>query len=106
MDIVQALVGGTAGFAAGWFAGYRLGEIVSDRRALLYWGLNLAAMLVALVGNVVGLTLGQTWLWVGSMSFLVTALTGLKYGRGTTVGPGSRVAPEPEDVELPRIWED
>ena len=106
VDVVAVMIACVAGFAGGWVAGFRLGTIVSDRRAWRYWALNLAALLLGLVGNVAGLSLGQTWLWVASVTFLPAALTGLKYGRGKTVGPGSRMAPECEPLEIPPLWED
>ncbi|PKQ19428.1 MAG: hypothetical protein CVT66_10145 [Actinobacteria bacterium HGW-Actinobacteria-6] len=106
MDVILTLIGGATGGAVGWFAGFRLGVAVSDKHAWRYWALNAVAMLIALGGEMLGLGFGLTWLWAGSLGFLATGLTGLKYGRGKIVGRGSRIAPEHEPVEIPPLWED
>ncbi len=106
MDVVLALLGLLAGAVVGWFVGHHLGDRVKDQRAWRYWLLNLAVLLIGLAGDFLGLTLGQPWLWILSIAFLISALTGLKYGRGKTVGSGSLDEPEHEERDIPRLWED
>lgn len=106
MDVVLTVFAAAAGIAAGWFGGFRLGELVRSRHAALYWSLNVIVVVAGLVGEVIGLGFRMPWLYIASIAFIAASFTGLKYGRGKTVGPGSRTAPEPEDREIPRPWED
>ena len=106
VDVILTLIGGASGGAIGWFAGFRLGTLVSDQHAWRYWALNVGAMLLALGGEMLGLRFGLLWLLAGSLGFLAAGLTGLKYGRGKIVGRGSRIAPKHEPVEIPPLWED
>ncbi|MCE5191320.1 MAG: hypothetical protein LLG08_06130 [Actinomycetia bacterium] len=106
MEVIFILLGCAAGGATGWFAGHRLGVIVSDRRPWRYWALNAVVVVLGFAGNMLGLASRQTWLWMASIAFLPAALTGLKYGRGKTVGPGSLEAPELEQVDIPPLWDE
>jgi len=106
VDVVFAVLGCVAGFTIGWLGGFRLGALVSDKGAWLYWLLNVLAVILGVAGDFLGFVLGQPWLWIASISLLIATLTGLKYGRGKTVGRGSLDRPEPEERDLPSVWED
>ncbi len=106
VDIVLAVLGCLSGFVGGWFGGYRLGILVREKPAWLYWLLNVLAVLIGLAGDFLGLVFGQPWLWIASISLLVATLTGLKYGRGKVAGRGSLTRPEPEERDTPSVWED
>lgn len=106
LDVAFTVLGALVGLAAGWLAGFRLGELVSGRPAVVYWALNLLAAVLGVAGSTAGQIAGQPWLWVASIAFMPAAFTGLKYGRGKTVGRGSLSAPEEEQVEVPELWKD
>ncbi len=80
VDLVIAIAGGVGGLALGIVAGFRVGSLVQGQAKWRYWILNGVAMLMGLLGDVAGLTLGAWWLVVGSLAFIGGALTGLKYG--------------------------
>ncbi len=104
MDIVLTVLGAIGGGMLGGVGGYRLGERVRDRHAGWYWALNVVAFAIGLIGEVFGLGFRQPWLYAGSLVFVAGAFTGLKYGRGKVVGPGSWTAPDPVERELPPTW--
>ena len=94
------------GFAAGWTAGYVLGQRVRHQAVWHYWALNVAAVVIGTTVNVIGLTRGPSWLAAGAIAFTVASITGLKYGRGVTTGRGSREAPADREPGPPSLWDD
>jgi hypothetical protein len=106
VGIVDILLGAVGGFVVGWFSGHALGVRVQRFRPWRYWVLNAAALFVGATLNVVGLSVGKTWLWVGAIAFIVASLSGLKYGRGVTTGSGSLQPPFPRELGPPSLWDD
>jgi len=79
VDILLDVVVGTAGFALGLWAGWKLVKRYGRNRRR-FWMLNAASLLICLSFCVVGSALAATWLVVASLAVLLGAFTGLKYG--------------------------
>ncbi|HZL07533.1 MAG TPA: hypothetical protein VFE45_19315 [Coriobacteriia bacterium] len=104
MPILEMVAGGIAGFALGWIACFKLGERARGKAPWHYWVANVAVIVLGMALIGVGLTYGLEWPWVGVMGFVTSGLTGLKYGRAKIVGRGSLAQPEPEERDVPKIW--
>jgi len=88
---LQVMLGFGCGLFAGWSVGYLLGKRIRGLRSWRYWVLNAIAVVAGGSLNAAGLIAGKTWLWVGAIAFIGSALSGLKYGRGFAAGkpPGA-----------------
>lgn len=106
VEIIEVVLGAAGGFGAGWSGGYVLGARVRELGSWRYWALNAAALVIGGTLNTVGLFAGKTWLWVGAIAFIVSSLSGLKYGRGVTTGPGSLQPPTLREPGPPSLWDD
>lgn len=104
MPIFEMVIGGVVGFVAGWLVCFKLGELVRDKAPWRYWAANAAVVVLGIVLIGVGLAYQLSWLWVGVMGFVTAGLTGLKYGRAKVVGRGSLTRTEPEERDVPEIW--
>ncbi|KAF0208477.1 MAG: hypothetical protein FD171_960 [Actinobacteria bacterium] len=106
VEVVDVVLGTAGGFTLGGLAGYVLGTRVRELGAWRYWTLNFLALVIGGLLNVAGLSAGKAWLWVGAIAFIVSSLTGLKYGRGLTTGRGSLDPPPEREPGPPSLWDD
>jgi hypothetical protein len=104
MPIFEMVIGGVVGFAAGWIVCFKLGEVARDKAPWHYWVANVVLALAGIVLIGIGLVYTLEWLWVGAMGFVTAGFTGLKYGRAKVVGRPGLTPPEPEEREIPEIW--
>jgi len=104
MPIFEMVIGGVAGFALGWIVCFKLGEIARTKAPWHYWVANVAVVVLGIVLIGIGLASAFEWLWVGTMGFVTAGLAGLKYGRAKIVGRGALARPEPEERDVPEIW--
>jgi hypothetical protein len=106
VEVADVVFGTMGGFVVGGLSGYALGLRVRAFASWRYWALNALVLLIGALLNVAGLSAGKTWLWVGAIAFIVSSLTGLKYGRGLTIGRGSLDPPPEREPGPPSLWDD
>ena len=84
--VYLTVLAGVAGIALGFWAGFAVGKRFAGKPGWMYWLLNLAALVVGLLVNAVGLTLGYLWLTALGLALFAGGISGLKYGYGPTRG--------------------
>ncbi len=86
MAAALALLGASLGFLAGIAVGLWAGRRVRDKHQAWYWSLNALFLVVGLVVDVAGLTLGLSFVAFFGLGLIPGGITGLKYGYGRIVG--------------------
>ena len=104
--MVETLLGLIAGLLLGLVPGFMLGRVSRQYHPWRYWALNLLALGLGTIANLIGFTQSARWLAVASIVFIAAAFTGLKYGRGTIVGSGSLDGPPLPDPHEPVLWDE